>query len=249
MRNKFWLFILVGICTILWGVCLIQVVFLQKTLFDEQTHVSATVSYPSTYNSSAAIHLVSSIRSTRHDFSIPTITLPKASMQSTSNSITAAPIRIRTLSSQRVSVVGGGGANTPASSAANSGSSSSRGIVYAQASIPSVQGFITSASYVSGGTTSSETYERMVHGSAPKRSPGLPDGVCEECQWVWDEEAGDWVCSVCGAHALDGCEHEAEHGYCWCPIGDGWPVYLFLAVLALTYALFKKKSLRITDLH
>jgi len=238
MKKPFWLYILVGVCFVLWGICLLQVVFLQKA-YVEAPHVGAIVNYSSRYNGSAAVHISSSAR-WRHSVVVPQVAMSQMEGPSAANSAPTAPMRIHTTSSQRIVEVGGGGAGVsmqPTSSINNT----SRGIVYSQLSIPTVQGLLTSASLVRGGITGDETYARMTRSAAPRLAPSLPPGVCDQCQWIWDGEK--WVCSVCGSDALDGCIHEEEYGHCWCPIGDGWPVYLFMAFLALGYAYSKKRSL------
>lgn len=241
-RLPVWLYILFGFAALLWGYCLMQVVLMPKHSIEE-SHVCATVSYPSPYKSSAALRLVSS-SSLRHHF-LPVIApTPRVAMRSTSTNIAPSSARMYAVSSQRVTEVSGGNTNGSAAST-SSGNSNARGIVYSQVSISipilPVQGFYTSASNVVGGTTASETYTRMVRkASSPRKgSPSLPPGVCEECHWVWD--GTKWVCSQCGADALDGCSCE-EHGYCWCPVELDWKVMLFFSVFVGAYAIYKART-------
>ena len=103
----------------------------------------------------------------------------------------------------------------------------------------------TFASTVTGGVTSADTYSHIRPAKSKKSSedgPGVPDGACTECDWVWDPELGIYVCSVCGSWSNLGCDHLDEHGYCWCPIGDGWQVWLFMAMLAIAYTSIKKTT-------
>ena len=128
-----------------------------------------------------------------------------------------------------------------------SGSSSSRGIQYTTGSTmtipPMVQGFITSASSVSNGQTASETYahisERRSFTPSTRRS-ALPEGVCEECHWVQDEN-GDWYCDRCGAYAIDGCEAHEHGGHCGCPLDMDYKAIIFLIMMAMTFVIKKTK--------
>ena len=120
------------------------------------------------------------------------------------------------------------------------------GINYTNSSMyipPVVQGFITSASSVSGGRSAEETYAGMQKrsGAAYAKKDLLPPGVCEHCHWEWNGTT--WVCTICGSNVLDGCECD-EHGYCRCPIDDGWQVWLFMATLVMGYGLLRKQSRR-----
>ncbi|MBQ3717683.1 MAG: hypothetical protein II901_04785 [Paludibacteraceae bacterium] len=143
-----------------------------------------------------------------------------------------------------------GMAQAPVASMTSTGSSMGRGIASAATpvtSTPSVRGIQTSASRVSGGITTVDSYHPK---TGPRRSPTdppVPDDACGECHWHWDPNAGDdgqgdWVCEVCGSWYSYGCDHVYEEGYCWCPIGDGWEVWLFVAVLAGAYALYKVRA-------
>ena len=240
-----WLYIVLAVGTVLWGVCLYQVLFVPPA--DTDVYVGTTVTYPSAYKGNASFPTCSVPRS---GLSHPTVAIPapKVTMQSVSQQGSSATWFVPTVSSQKMQHIGGGG-NAPMGSTAQS-NNSARGIAYANihVSMPAVQGITTSASAVRGGSTSSDTYARMYQRESAQtatsasvtRRGALPPGVCEECHWVQDE-FGHWYCEVCGADALDGCEGH-ENGYCWCPITDGWQVWLFLTVLAGTYAVYKKRK-------
>ena len=132
-----------------------------------------------------------------------------------------------------------GMAQAPVASMTSTGSSASRGIAYASASgvsMPSVQGIRTSASRVSGGVTSGDTYAQ-IGTSGPRRGPELPSGACGHCDWYYDEETGTWRCHYCDCEPEDGeCNHNCV------PVGDGWTAWLFVATLAGAYALYKVRA-------
>lgn len=113
-----------------------------------------------------------------------------------------------------------------------------------------VRGIYTAASQVRGGVTTGTTYGRM---NAPRRAkmegdplptPGEDDPTLPNCGCHWvDNGDGTYTCSICGYtwDELDECCHcqeEENGGYCWCPIGDGWQVWLFMAMLAAGYGCF-----------
>ena len=240
-QSAVWLYILLGFATVLWLFCLVQVLFMPKFAYNEP-HISATVSYPSTYKSSSAIHLISP-SSHKSPFSTVSVPAPSVTMQSTSQSVSNVSMRVKTISSRSVQEVGGGGAGASMNANSASNGNTSRGIVYSQVSVSMpVQGLLTSASMVGGGMTASETYARMSRASSPHQAPSLPPGVCDQCHWVWDGEK--WVCSVCGEDALDGCTCADEYGYCRCPIEDGMEVWLFLTLLAGAYVVHKARARR-----
>lgn len=240
-QSAAWLYILLGFATVLWLYCLVQVLFFPKASSGEP-HISATVSYPSAYKSLVTVRPVSSSLSEHPFSSVIVPTAPNATRPSTSLNVAPASTRMYTLSSQRVTQVGGGNATGPVASTVSGNSSTSRGIVYSQVSVsmPSVQGLLTSASLVGGGMTASDTYARMTRAASPHKAPSLPPGVCEECHWEWNGTT--WVCTQCGADVLDGCHCEDEIGYCWCPVGDGWEVWFFVTALAGAYALYKARA-------
>ena len=103
-----------------------------------------------------------------------------------------------------------------------------------------VRGIYTAASQVRGGVTTGTTYGRM---NGPRRTPGHPDDA-DECPYCHDDDLpgdpGYGYCDACGC-PMDGCDCATDPygpGYCWCPIGDGWQVWLFMAMLAAGYGCF-----------
>lgn len=113
-----------------------------------------------------------------------------------------------------------------------------------------VRGFYTSASAVRGGVTAADVYSSTNRSSGRRGAkaeedpmPDTPTSGCEEgaCIWVIDPETGDIVCAGCGCTYEDGCHCHDESGYCWCPIGDGWDVWVLMALLAIGYAVYKKR--------
>lgn len=112
-----------------------------------------------------------------------------------------------------------------------------------------VRGMYTAASAVRGGVT---TYSRKSASCRPRKTvgydPGVPDLPECGCYWYFDEESGKWKCTNCG------CEYTVEEMYeleedspcscddhCDCPIGDGWDVWIMLAVLAVGYAAWARR--------
>ena len=98
-------------------------------------------------------------------------------------------------------------------------------------------GIYTSASYISGGVTSGETYARM---SGPRRTGGItppdtPDCFCED-------KNGDGKCDHCGADYHEGEEFDSGCGNnpCWCPIGN--TPWLIISALAIAFAIYKRKQ-------
>lgn len=138
--------------------------------------------------------------------------------------------------SQSHSSIGSSTVLAQAPVAAISSVNSSRGISTTSVSVTRVQsGIYTSASAISGGIT---TYDSgHVHGIS-RKTPGH-NGDAEECEHCVDGN-GDGVCDRCGC-AMDDCTCEDESGYCWCPLTDGWQVWLFVGILAAAYALYKKR--------
>jgi hypothetical protein len=192
------------------------------------------------------------VRRSSFSLSSSPVSAPQMEMKSASAPMSTGNMRLATTSSARVTVVnsgGMGGNGGYGQVSAGASSSSSRGINYTVSSSmnipPVVQGFITSASSVSGGRSAEETYAGMQQraGAAyAKKDMPLPPGVCDQCHWVWD--GTKWVCTVCGHDALDGCTCDEEYGYCRCPIDDGWQVWLFMATLVMGYGLLRKQSRR-----
>ena len=123
------------------------------------------------------------------------------------------------------------------------------------ATVKPVRGIYTSASAVRGGVTSGQTYGRM---NGPRRArmeetpihPGDPDDDDDPCPHCHDdiinatgEPGHDNLCDECG-HDMYECTCEGEDGYCWCPIGDGWDVWLFMAVLGTGYAFVARRRVK-----
>lgn len=93
-------------------------------------------------------------------------------------------------------------------------------------------GIYTSASEVRGGVTTDETgggYKPSV-----RKSGG--SGVPEPCPGCVDEN-GDFICDVCG-HDIYECEC-GENCHCNVPLEFGIAEWLFMAVIAGAYALYK----------
>ncbi len=249
--RRAFIFFLLGVCMVIWSLCLFQVMLMPKSL-ETEVSVTPTISYSSSYKSPAPSVVVPSVRRSSFSLSSSPVTAPQMEMKSASAPMSTGNMRLATTSSARVTVVnsGGNGGNGGAGyGQAYSGASSntSRGIQYntnVSMNIPPVvQGFITSASSVAGGRSAEETYAGMQQraGAAHAKKDMLPPGVCDNCHWEYI--GGKWVCTVCGADALDGCDCD-EHGYCRCPIDDGWQVWLMMAILGMVYGLLRKQSRR-----
>ena len=247
--RRAFIFFLLGVCMVIWSLCIFYVMMMPKSL-ETEVYVSPTISYPTTYKSPSPTVSVPSLRRSSFTLSTSPVSAPQIEMKSTAAPTSTSNMRIATTSSAQVTVVntggtGGNGGYGQASSGASS--SSSRGINYTTNSTltipPVVQGFITSASSVSGGRSAEETYAGMQkrNGAAYAKKDLLPPGVCEHCHWEYI--GGHWVCTICGADVLDGCECD-EHGYCRCPIDDGWQVWLWMAILGTGYGLLRKQSRR-----
>ena len=90
----------------------------------------------------------------------------------------------------------------------------------------------TFASSVTGGVTTADTY---AHISGPRKIGGNPHGCnCED-------EDGDEKCDHCGTDFSEFDDY-CDNDPCWCPIGDGWQVWLFMAMLAIAYTSIKKTT-------
>lgn len=251
--RRAFIFFLLGVCMVIWSLCLFQVMLMPKNL-ETEVSVSPTINYSSSYKSPSPAVTVPTVRRSSFSLSSSPVAAPQIEMKSASAPMSTGNMRLATTSSARVTVVNSGG-NVGNSGAgygqvsSDASSNTSRGINYtANSSMyipPVVQGFITSASSVSGGRSAEETYAGMQQraGAAyAKKDMPLPPGVCDQCHWVWD--GTKWVCTVCGHDALDGCTCDEEYGYCRCPIDDGWQVWLFMATLVMGYGLLRKQSRR-----
>ncbi len=98
-----------------------------------------------------------------------------------------------------------------------------------------VQGMYTAASAVRGGVTSADTYAGMY--GAARRTPQHP-GDAEPCGECIDVN-GDGVCDICECD-IEACDCDP----CRCPIGDGWDVWIMLAVMAISYVLFMRRRVK-----
>ena len=250
--RRAFIFFLLGVCMVIWSLCLFQVMLMPKSL-ETEVSVTPTIIYSSSYKNPSSAVTVPTVRRSSFSLSSSPVAAPQIEMKSANAPASAGTMRIATTSSARVTVVnsGGNGGNSGAGYgqvSSGASSSSSRGINYTVSSSmnipPVVQGFITSASSVSGGRSAEETYAGMQQraGAAHAKKDLLPPGVCDQCNWVWD--GSKWVCTVCHHDALDGCDCADEHGYCRCPIDDGWQVWLFMATLVMGYGLLRKQSRR-----
>lgn len=247
--RRAFIFFLLGVCMVIWSLCIFYVMMMPKNL-ETEVYVRPAMTYSSSYKSPAPAVTVSTVRRSSFSLSSSPVAAPQMEMKSASAPMSTGNMRLATTSSARVTVVnsggnGGNGGYGQVSSGASS--SSSRGINYNTNSTltipPVVQGFITSASSVAGGRSAEETYAGIQQraSAAHAKKDLLPPGVCDNCNWEYI--GGKWVCTVCGADALDGCDCD-EHGYCRCPIDDGWPVWLFMATLVMGYGLLRKQSRR-----
>lgn len=241
--RRAFIFFLLGVCMVIWSLCLFQVMLMPKNL-ETEVQVRPTMSYSSNYKGLPPV-VVPSIR--RQSLSVPTVQVaaPRMEIQRSTSPVPNSTMRIATTSSARVTVVNSGGMGEMQLASTATGSSSI-GINYANSTLyipPAVQGFITSASSVGGGSSAEDTYARIQQrGASHAKKDLLPPGVCDQCHWVWD--GTKWVCTVCGHDALDGCTCDEEYGYCRCPIDDGWQVWLFMATLVMGYGLLRKQSRR-----
>ena len=103
-------------------------------------------------------------------------------------------------------------------------------------------GIHTSAEFVQGGVTTlpARTSLKGTKGITPPGSP--PDCGCD---WQWVPEQAAFVCTKCKAVYTedDYYDGKAPHGGgdcpCHVPIGDGWPVWLFMIAMAMAYMVFK----------
>lgn len=126
-----------------------------------------------------------------------------------------------------------------------------RGVAYASSTVVStrsaVKGIYTSASNLSSGQTSSESYDKMQI-SSRRNSPTypVPEGACDHCQWVWVDDLyepglGGYVCAICDADILNGCQCGGDC-HCDVPITEDKDVWAFIAALAGAYALYKVRA-------
>jgi hypothetical protein len=238
------IYVLLGFSAVIWLLCVFQLMLAPKNV-EADVQVRPTVSYSSNYKGLPPV-VVPSIR--RQSLSVPMVQVaaPRMEIQRSTSPVPNSTMRIATTSSARVTVVNSGGMGGMQLASTATGSSS-RGINYANSTLyipPAVQGFITSASSVGGGSSAEDTYARIQQrGASHAKKDLLPPGVCDQCHWTQDSD-GHWYCTVCGDYALDGCDCEDHYGYCRCPIDDGWQVWLFMATLVMGYGLLRKQSRR-----
>ena len=168
--------------------------------------------------------------------------MPTASMRSTSNAY-----GIRSTAKANVQSIGsGGGSYAGGSYTGNSTTRSSyKGPQATTVQAINVQGFYTCASAIRGGVMSGNTYAQMNRIGSPRKSPTHPDDA-EECEECIDAN-GDGVCDVCGCD-MDNCTCAEESGYCWCPLDFDGIAMLYMAMMALGYAVIarKRKDERVT---
>lgn len=150
---------------------------------------------------------------------------------------------------------GGGLAQAPVASMRSTSSSYGRGIMQTSASVstPQMACIRTSASYIRGGLTTTQTY---TPNGRIRRNPlpgGNPEGC--DCDWQWDSSLfggeGGYICTKCGSTIsksdyFDLEEGESPHGTdpcpCNVPIGNGPEVWAFVAALTSAYALYKARA-------
>ena len=167
--------------------------------------------------------------------SFSTTSAPLLAMNSTSHS---SAMIMPTTSSASVHSVTIGGGSTGTAEGGSSHGNTERGIRITSVPVVSMPVITTSASQVGGGMTASQTYARIAGKRMGPDVPGEPD-----CPYCIDAN-GDNVCDRCGHNLLDGCTCESESGYCWCPIGDGWQVMIFMMLLSIGYVVWKRGTLR-----
>lgn len=98
------------------------------------------------------------------------------------------------------------------------------------------RGMYTSATHVKGGMTAGQTYAAMTGAQrvgARKLGEHPEHNGVDLCTGCVDAN-GDFICDVCG-HDIYECECDS----CRCPIGEGWQVWLFMGILASSYAAHK----------
>jgi hypothetical protein len=114
--------------------------------------------------------------------------------------------------------------------------------------IANVQGFYTAASNIYGGVTVAQM-QSSARKSGSRRAkmdddpPSQPEeDPCDQCNWVWNEEIGFFVCTGCGCTDQVGCNCAKGGDYCHCPVGDGMDVWVMMFALAMTYGIFKVRK-------
>lgn len=102
----------------------------------------------------------------------------------------------------------------------------------------------TSAVFVQGGVTTLPA-RTSLKGTREVTPPPFSPPSCD-CDWQWDGEK--FVCTKCSAtYSLsDYLNGKQPHGGgecpCHVPIGDGWPVWLFMIAMAVGYGVYKTRK-------
>lgn len=104
--------------------------------------------------------------------------------------------------------------------------------------VQQVRGISTSASAIRGGVTADVTYGRI--GGGPRKTSGSDIGPDPEGCGCHDGN-GDGKCDECGHDMPEDEFDDCGCNPCWCPIGDGWDVWLFMAVLGTGYAFVARR--------
>ena len=94
---------------------------------------------------------------------------------------------------------------------------------------------------------SGNTYARMNRYSSPRRAgtpppppdPDDPEDWCDQCH----DADGDGICDICGCDLTseEGCTCDEEYGYCRCPLDFDGIAMLFMAMMAVGYAVIARK--------
>ncbi len=111
-----------------------------------------------------------------------------------------------------------------------------------------VSGIYTTASAIKGGVT---TYSADRPRGGAKKSQAYPGGYTSDCEcpWIFDEENGTFTCPICSCEVdvlddIDPSGHfHCDCDPCRCPIGDGWQVWLMMALLAAAYAVRRNRKI------
>ena len=138
------------------------------------------------------------------------------------------------------------------------GTTISVGSSYRTLTTSSIQGLSTCATNIHGEVVAGgNAYATMGACKTGARKTPVHHGDIEfesdcGCDWHFDDENDRIYCPICGCWLsyLDIGEHvechcKDESGYCWCPIGDGWEVWLFMVALAGAYAVYKGEGRKV----
>lgn len=103
-------------------------------------------------------------------------------------------------------------------------------------------GIYTSASAVRGGVT---TYD-VGQMTGPRRTGGNPGGGMHN----WEDNGdGTFTCTICGETISEDDFYDENYPPLCTPIGDGWPVWLFMTALAMAYTIYKASQRRDSDVQ